>query len=62
MSQHPTYGGRFAAFMAVLNCAPPIPVTFGMAIALGTLWAGLARLILGHWRGAAASSQGAMWS
>lgn len=46
--------GVFAALMAVLNFAPPIPLNFGVPITLGTLGVGLAGLILGPWRGAAA--------
>lgn len=46
--------GVFAALMAVLNFAPPIPMSFGVPITLGTLGAGLAGLILGPLRGAAA--------
>lgn len=46
--------GVFAALMAVLNFAPPIPMAFGVPITLGTLGVGLAGLILGPWRAAAA--------
>lgn len=46
--------GVFAALMAVLNFIPPIPMNFGVPITLGTLGVGLAGLILGPWRGAAA--------
>lgn len=46
--------GVFAALMAVLNLVPPIPMNFGVPITLGTLGAGLAGLILGPWRAAAA--------
>lgn len=46
--------GVFAALMAVLNFVPPIPMNFGVPITLGTLGVGLAGLILGPWRGAAA--------
>lgn len=47
--------GVFAALMAVLNFAPPIPVgSLGVPITLGTLGAGMAGLILGPRRGCAA--------
>lgn len=47
--------GVFAALMAVVHFAPPIPVgNVGIPITLGTLGAGLAGLILGPWRGFAA--------
>ena len=48
--------GVFAALIAVLAFAPPIPVgNFGVPITLQTLGVSLAGLVLGPWRGAAAA-------
>lgn len=48
--------GVFAALMAVLHFTPPITLSFGVPITLGTLGVGLAGLVLGPWRGLASMS------
>lgn len=49
--------GVFAALIAVLAFAPPIPIgNFGVPITLQTMGIALAGLILGPWRGAAAAA------
>lgn len=48
------YIAIFAALLAAMALAPPIPLSFGVPITLQTLGVALAGLCLGAWRGAVA--------
>ncbi len=56
LTQNIALTGVFAALIAVLAFAPPIPVgSFGVPITLQTMGVALAGLVLGPWRGLAAA-------